>query len=256
MGFIDSHCHLVMDAFDNDRYAVIERFFGEGGEALLSVSTNIDEYFLNKELSEKRGGIYSSLGWHPHDAKLFGKREEEFLKEIASKKLVSAIGEIGLDYHYNNSPREDQIRAFEIQLKIAEKTGLPVIIHTREAEKDTVDILRKHKGVRGVIHCFTSSENFFKKAVELDYYISFSGIITFPKAADLREIVKKTPIDRIFFETDAPYLSPVPFRGKRNEPLRVKHVIEKAAELKSMDFNSLCSIANANFYNLFGKETF
>ncbi len=256
MEFIDSHCHLAMDAFSEDRHEVIERFFKEGGISLLSVSTNIDEFYLNKELCEKYSGIYTSLGWHPHDAKVFGKKEEDFLKEVASKKLINAVGEIGLDFYYDNSPREEQIRAFEIQLRIAKKFNLPVIIHTRDADGETASVLRKHRGIRGVIHCFTSGEDFFDTAVKLDFYISFSGIITFPKAEDLRKLVKKAPIDRVFFETDSPYLSPVPFRGKRNEPLRVKHTIEKAAELKEMDAKTLSSIANNNFYNLFGKNPF
>lgn len=254
MEFIDSHCHLAMDSFNEDRDEVIKRFFEEGGIALLSVSTNIDEFYLNKGLCEKYSNIYTSLGWHPHDAKVFGKREEDFLKQVAEKRLINAIGEIGLDFYYDNSPREEQIRAFEIQLKIAKKCNLPVIIHTRDADKEIAAVLRKHKGIRGVIHCFTSGEEFFNEAVKLDYYISFSGIITFPKAEDLRKLVKKAPIDRVFFETDSPYLSPVPFRGKRNEPLRVKHTIEKAAEIKGMDISALSSIANQNFFNLFGKN--
>ncbi len=256
MKFIDSHCHLAMESFSEDRNEVIDRFFDLGGEALLSVSTNIDEFYLNKELCEKYSGIYTSLGWHPHDAKGFGKREEDFLKEVASKRLVQAIGEIGLDYYYNNSPKEEQIRAFEIQLKIAKKFNLPVIIHTRDADTDTARILKKHKGVKGVIHCFTSGEDFFNEAVKLDFFISFSGIITFPKSEDLRKLVKKAPIDRVFFETDSPYLSPQPFRGKRNEPARVVHTIEKAAEVKGMDADRLSEIANQNFFALFGRNTF
>ncbi len=256
MEFIDSHCHLAMDSFEEDRSEVIENFFKEGGVALLSVSTNIDEFYLNKELCERYSNIYTSLGWHPHDAKDFGKREEEFLREVAEKRLIHAVGEIGLDFYYDNSPREEQIRAFEIQLKIAKKYNLPVIIHTREADRETAAVLRKHKGIRGVIHCFTSGEEFFDEAVKLDFFISFSGIITFPKAEDLRKLVKKTPIDRIFFETDSPYLSPVPFRGKRNQPLRVVHTIKKAAELKEMDENTLSNIANQNFFSLFGKTNF
>ncbi|BBB33082.1 TatD DNase family protein [Thermotomaculum hydrothermale] len=256
MEFIDSHCHLAMDSFNDDRNEVIERFFEEGGISLLSVSTNIDEFYLNKELCEKYSGIYTSLGWHPHDAKIFGKNEEDFLKNVAEKRLITAIGEIGLDFYYDNSPREEQIRAFEIQLKIAKKFNLPVIIHTRDADKETASILKKHKGIKGVIHCFTSGEDFFNTAVQLDFYISFSGIITFPKAEELRQLVKKTPIDRVFFETDSPYLSPVPYRGKRNEPLRVKYTIEKAAEIKGMNVENLSNIANQNFFNLFGKNSF
>jgi len=249
MKYIDSHCHLAMDKFEDDRHLIIEQYFNEGGNALMSISTNREDFFINKQLCEKYENIYTSLGWHPHDAKDFNKSEEEFLINTIEKKLISAIGEIGLDYFYNLSLREEQIRVFEKQMNLAKKYKMPVIIHSREAEEDTIRTIKKYKGVKGIVHCYTSGESLLKEALKLDWYISFSGIITFPKSEDLRKMVDLVPIDRLLLETDSPYLAPVPFRGKRNDPLKVVKVIEKAAEIKGMEAEKLSEIANNNFIN-------
>lgn len=249
MEYIDSHCHLAMDKFQQDREEIIEQYFKEGGKALMSISTNREDFYINKNLCEKYNEIYTSLGWHPHDAKDFTKSEEEFLIGTIEKNLISAIGEIGLDFFYNLSLREEQITVFDKQMALAKKHKMPVIIHTREAEDDTIKILKKYKGVKGIVHCYTSGEKLLKEALNLDWYISFSGIITFPKSDDLRRMIGLVPIDRILFETDSPYLAPVPFRGKRNDPLKVIKVIEKGAEVKKMPPEKLSEIANNNFYN-------
>ncbi len=249
MQYIDTHCHLAMDKFEQDREDIIKQYFKEGGIALMSISTNREDFFINKNLCEQYENIYTTLGWHPHDAKEFTNSEEQFLTDAVEKKLINAIGEIGLDYFYNLSLREEQIRVFEKQMSLAKKYKIPVVIHTRDAEEDTIKILKKYKTVKGIVHCYTSGEKLLKEALKLDWYISFSGIITFPKSNDLREILKLVPIDRIMFETDSPYLAPVPFRGKRNDPLKVRNVIEKAAEILGIKAEQLSEIANNNFFN-------
>jgi len=200
----------------------------------------------------KWDNFYTSLGWHPHDAKDFGKNEEAFLLSAIEKREIQAVGEIGLDYHYNHSERAEQLRTFDRQMVIADKSGLPVIIHTREADRDTMDILRRYRKVRGILHCYTSGRELMEAGLELDYFVSFSGIITFQKSApEIRELLKAVPLDRLLFETDSPYLAPAPFRGKRNDPRKVVYVIEKAAELKGLEPEKLSAQANQNFYQLF-----
>jgi TatD DNase family protein len=249
MEYIDTHCHLAMDNFQQDRIEIINKYFENGGIALMSISTNREDFFINKTLCEQYENIYTTLGWHPHDAKDFGKPEEQFLIDAIEKKLINAIGEIGLDYFYNLSLREEQIRVFEKQMNLAKKYKMPAVIHTREAEEDTINILKKYKSVKGILHCYTSNRKLLQEALKLDWYISFSGIITFPKSTELREMLKLVPIDRIMFETDSPYLAPVPFRGKRNDPLKVQQVIKTAADILEIKSDKLSSIANENFFN-------
>lgn len=253
MNFIDSHCHIVMSAFDEDREALLRDYFESGGIAMMSVSTSPDEFQANRELMLRDDRIYTALGWHPHDASTYNRQAEGHIREAVNTGLLRAVGEIGLDYHYLNSTRADQIRAFEQQMALAGQLKLPVIIHTREAEPDTAKILRKYRHVTGVLHCYTSGPDLLETGLELDYYVSFSGIITFPRSNQLKELVSRVPIDRILFETDAPYLAPVPFRGKRNDPAKVRSVIEYAADLIGMPAESLSEQANRNFFQLFGE---
>lgn len=253
MKFIDSHCHIVMSAFHEDRDTLLQEYFESGGIAMMSVSTSPDEFQANRDLILRDERIYTALGWHPHDASMYNREAENHIRNAAETGLLRAVGEIGLDYHYLNSSRPDQIRAFEQQMGLADQLGLPVIIHTREAEPDTAKILRKYRNVTGVLHCYTSGPNLLETGLELDYYVSFSGIITFPRSTELKQLVSRVPIDRILFETDAPYLAPVPFRGKRNDPGKVRTVIEYAAGLIGMPVEALSEQANQNFFRLFGK---
>ena len=252
MKFTDSHCHMVMTAFETDRTRILDEYFESGGQDLMNISTSPGELTSNLELALKYDNIYNTLGWHPHDAKDYDDRAEAQLKQAIERKQIQAVGEIGLDYHYDNSPRADQIRAFERQMTLADRSRLPVIIHTREAEADTMTVLRKYRHVRGVLHCYTSGPELMAAGLDLDYYVSFSGILTFPRSTDLQELVRHVPIDRLLFETDAPYLAPVPHRGKRNDPRLVVHVIRYAAGLLGMEPESLSEQACRNFRDLFG----
>jgi len=241
-----------MDSFDGDRNEILTDYFASGGQAMMSVATGRDDHELNLRLRLQWDRLCTSLGWHPHDAKDFGKSEEAYLLNAVQKNEIRAVGEIGLDYHYNLSTRAEQLRAFDRQMAIAGKAGLPVIIHTREADRDTTDILSRHRKVRGILHCYTSGRDLMETGLKLDYFISFSGIITFGKAASgIRELLKSVPLDRLLFETDSPYLTPVPFRGKRNDPRKVVHVIEKAAEILEIPAENLSEQANRNFFHLF-----
>ncbi len=256
MDYIDSHCHIVMARFDSDRDEILTDYFESGGKAILSVACNREDHEINLDLRLRWNRFYTSLGWHPHDAKDFGTDEEACLLTAIEKKEIQAIGEIGLDFHYDLSERAEQLRAFNRQMDIAAKSGLPVIIHTREADRDTMDILTRHRRkVRGVLHCYTSGRELMETGLKLDYYVSFSGIITFRKAAtEIRELLKKVPLDRLLFETDSPYLAPIPFRGKRNDPGKVRYVIEKAAEILGMDPEPLATQTCQNFFQLFGMQ--
>jgi len=253
MKFTDSHCHMVMTAFEADRIQILDEYFASGGQDLMNISTSPGELTSNLELALKYDNIYNTLGWHPHDAKHYDDRAEIHLKQAIDRKQIRAVGEIGLDYHYDNSPRADQIRAFERQMALADRSRLPVIIHTREAEADTMTVLRKYRHVRGVLHCYTSGPELMEAGLDLDYYVSFSGILTFPRSTDLQELVRRVPIDRLLFETDAPYLAPAPHRGKRNDPRLVVHVIRYAAGLLNMEPEALSEQACRNFRDLFGE---
>ena len=255
MEYIDSHCHITMDRFDEDRNEILADYFESGGLALMSVATGREDHELNRELLIKWDNLYTSLGWHPHDARDFGRREEEFLLNAIEKNEIQAVGEIGLDYHYNHSERAEQLRAFDRQMAIAGKAGLPVIVHTRESDRDTMDMLKRHQKVRGILHCYTSGRELMEIGLKLDYFVSFSGLITFQKtAADIRELLKLVPLDRLLFETDSPYLAPIPYRGKRNDPRKVVQVIKEAARLRGMPPETLSDQANHNFFQLFRSQ--
>jgi TatD DNase family protein len=257
--FIDSHCHIDGPDYDADRDEVIARAHDAGVTTMLNVGTgdpHSGAFERAVALAEKHETIYAAIGVHPHDAKLFDDAAEKRLSDlVANSKRVIAWGEIGLDYHYDHSPRDVQREVFRRQLRLAREHNLPVVIHSREADHDTIEILRdglSGSGLSGVMHCFGGSLFMAESAIELGLYISFAGNLTFKKAEDLRSIARQLPLDRLLVETDCPYLTPVPYRGKRNEPARVVETARYLAELHEKGWEEMGTITSENFTRLFG----
>lgn len=259
--FIDSHCHIDGPEYDADREEVIARARDAGVTTMLNVGTgdpHSDALDRAVDLAGKHDGIYAAVGVHPHDAKLFDEAAERRLLDLVRQSTrVIAWGEIGLDYHYDHSPRDVQREVFHRQLRLARERNLPVVIHSREADDDTITILREElTGYRrgGVLHCFGGSLAMAHDAIELGFFISFAGNLTFKKADDLRDVARQLPLNRLLIETDCPYLTPVPFRGRRNEPA---HVIETArclAEIRGKEVEEIGRVTSENFVKLFRVE--
>ncbi len=256
--FIDSHAHIDGPEFDADREDVIQRAQGAGVSAILNVGTgdpHSGAFERAVELGRTHENIYTAIGTHPHDARHYNDAAEARTKDlISSGERVVAWGEIGLDFHYDNSPRDVQVEVFKRQLHAARDLNLPVIIHTREAEAETIDILKTeyHDAPRrGIFHCFSGSAELAQQAIELNFMISFSGIVTFKKADELRNIARQAPLDHLLIETDCPYLTPVPHRGKRNEPAYVVEVARCLAELHGLEIDRLGHVTAENFMRFF-----
>jgi TatD DNase family protein len=255
--FIDSHAHIDGPEFDADRDEVIERAHAAGVSVILNVGTgdpHSGAFERAVELGKKHSSVYTAIGTHPHDARLYDDAAEQTIKTLIQNERVVAWGEIGLDYHYDNSPRDVQVAVFKRQLQAARACELPIIIHTREAEAETIEILQTdYAGAerRGVFHCFSGSMDLARRALELDFMISFSGIVTFKKADELREIAKQVPLDRLLIETDCPFLTPVPHRGKRNEPQYVVEVARCLAGIHNLEIEEIARITSENFQRLF-----
>lgn len=253
---IDSHAHLDMDRFDADRDQVIARAKREGVHTILSLAMidETDSYQRAFPLVAEHD-LFTAVGCHPHDAKIFDdKGGEELVKELASRNKVLAIGEIGLDYHYNLSTPEVQQDVFRRQIRLARELELPVIVHHRDAEADLARILEQENAseVRGILHSFTASLETAEVAIDHGFLISFSGIVTFKNAQSLQEVARALPLDKILVETDCPYLAPVPHRGKRNEPVFVKETAAFLARLKGVSEASIEDATDANFQKFFG----
>jgi TatD DNase family protein len=250
---VDSHAHLDDPRFNEDRDAVIRRAWDTGVRKILTIGngTGPDEMGCGIPIAETCEWIYTSAGIHPHDAVKAESRHYSLIEELARHPRVLAIGETGLDYYYDNSPRDTQREVFRRQLVLADKLNLPVIIHTRDADDDTITLLKELNPRRGVIHCFTSGEKLADFVLEMGFYISFSGIVTFPKAQALAAIARRIPLDRILVETDCPYLAPVPHRGKRNEPAFVADTARFVAQIRGIPPDELATCASANFDSLF-----
>jgi TatD DNase family protein len=256
--FVDSHCHIDGTEYDSDREEVISRARAAGVGTMLNVGTgdpHSGAFERAVELAEKHQDIYAAVGVHPHDAKLFTDRAEQRLVDLVKQsQRVIAWGEIGLDYHYDHSPRDVQREVFRRQLRRARLLELPVIIHSREANDDTIAILGEEMAgyeCGGVLHCFGGSLEMATSAIALGFFISFAGNLTFKKAEDLREIARQLPLDRLLIETDCPYLTPVPFRGKRNEPARVVETARCLAELHHEELAEIGRVTSENFGKLF-----
>jgi len=258
---IDSHCHIDGAEYDADREQVIARARDAGVTTMLVVGTGdprTDAFDRAVALAEQHKEIYAAVGVHPHDAKLFDDAAETRLTNLVRQSArVIAWGEIGLDYHYDHSPREVQRDMFRRQLRLARELNLPVVIHSREANDDTITILREELTDyprAGVLHCFGGDLAMARDAIAMGFFISFAGNLTFKKAEDLRDVARQLPLDRLLVETDCPYLTPVPFRGRRNEPA---HVIETArclAGLHGKDVDEIARITSENFVKLFGAQ--
>ncbi len=248
---IDTHCHLEMDAFNDDRESVIKRAREAGNEALITVGSDIKGCKGAVGLAEKYDFIYATVGMHPHDAKDLTEDAFTQIREWSEHIKVVAIGEIGLDYHYDLSPREIQREAFEKQLNYAKEIDLPVVVHSREAKKDTLRILESSGVTRGVMHCFSGDKEMAEKAMALGFFVSIAGPVTFRNARKLQEVARAIPDGHLLIETDAPYLTPEPFRGKRNEPAFVVHTARFLAELRGVSFEDIERITSLNAKRLF-----
>ena len=255
--FVDSHAHLETDRFDEDRDAVIARARKAGIDIIVNVG-NGDVARHSHEaafrIADAYPFIYTTVGVHPHEARLLDERLLAQLVDWSHHPKVIAWGEIGLDYYYDNSPREAQKEAFRRQLRIARERRLPAVIHTRDAEADTVAILQEEwqdSGLPGILHCFTGSRWLAEKAIQLGFSISFSGVVTFKKADELRQTAQALPLEALLIETDAPFLAPVPFRGRRNEPAYVVETARALAELRGVSTEAIGQATAANFKRLF-----
>ncbi len=246
---IDSHVHLDDLRYDTDRNAVLQRAEAAEVEAMITIGCDLATSRAAVTLAQAHPRVFATIGVHPHEAKEIKEGWYEAFRSLARQPKVVAYGEIGLDYHYDHSPREVQRERFREQIHLARELALPLVIHTREAQEDTVTILREEgaKDLGGVFHCFSGDAWLAKDALDLGFYLSFSGVLTFKNATMLRDIAKTVPLDRLMIETDCPYLTPVPYRGKRNEPAYVQYVAETLAEVRRN--GSLESIARSTMDN-------
>jgi TatD DNase family protein len=254
--FIDSHCHLVYKGLVEDQAAVLARARAAGVSGMLNISTRESEWDAVVDVAEREADVWASVGIHPHEADAHPEIDAAKLIARAAHHRVIAIGETGLDYYYDKSDREQQRMSFRAHITAARETGLPLIVHTRDAEDDTADILADEMGkgaYTGVIHCFTASQDFADKALNLGFYISISGIVTFKNAKDLQASAATIPDDRLLIETDAPFLAPVPHRGKSCEPAFVADTARFLSDLRGVSVETLAEQSRINFFNLFTK---
>lgn len=253
---VDSHCHLDFPEFAPELEQVVARARDAGVTTCVTIGTTLAKFPQVLAVADRFDNIWCSVGIHPHEAEPELLESPAPLIERARHPKVVGIGETGLDFYYNHSPREPQIRNFRMHIEAARETELPVIVHTRNADPETVDILREEMGkgtFTGLIHCFTGTQMLADAALELGFSISVSGIATFKKSDELRAVLKTVPLDRLLVETDAPYLAPMPYRGKRNEPAFVTRTAAMLAELKGVSEEELACVTTDNFFRLFAK---
>ncbi|SDY98933.1 TatD DNase family protein [Proteiniborus ethanoligenes] len=250
---IDSHAHLDDKRFDKDRDKIIKDLKNHGVQIVINPGADVASSVKAVSMAKEYENIYAAVGVHPHDAKTMDNTTIQLLSSLANNEKVIAIGEIGLDYHYDNSPRDVQKEWFVEQIRLAKKLKLPIIIHEREASQDMYNILKQEtdENLTGVLHCYSGSLEMAREYLKMGYYISFAGPITFNNARISKEVAKSIPLDRILIETDSPYLSPEPRRGRRNEPLNVRYVAAMIAELRGISFDEVARVTSANTKKLF-----
>lgn len=262
MIFVDSHCHIDGEAFDDDRDEIVERAKAAGVAAMLTIGTgnpHDGEIARAVKIAESYENVFAAIGVHPHDAKLFDEQAEKHLRELAKSEKVIAWGEIGLDFYYDHSPRDVQFDVFRRQIRIARELDLPIIIHSRDADAETVEVLIEECSQAdfrgGIMHCFGGTAQMAKDLMEIGFLVSFAGNVTFKKAENLREAARVVPLEKLLIETDCPFLAPVPFRGKRNEPSYVAHTAQFLAEFYKIPVENLARQTTGNFKNFFGLNS-
>ncbi len=256
MNVIDSHCHLDYPGLAEDLAQVIARAEGAGVKLMLSIGTRVRKFDQLLAIAERHTHVFCTVGTHPHNAAEEPDVTAEELVRLARHPKVVGIGEAGLDYHYDHSPRDEQAKSFRIHIEAARKAGLPIVIHSREAEADTAAILEQEmaKGAfKPLLHCFSSKAELAERGLKLGAYVSFSGILTYKNAEDIRDVARHVPLDRLLVETDAPYLAPVPYRGKTNQPAFVVKTLEKLAEVRETTPADMAAATSRNFLALFDK---
>lgn len=250
---IDTHAHLDFPEFDKDRDEVIKRAGLAGVEYIVNIGSSLRGSERSLELAKRYANIYAAIGIHPHEADRFDKDTGGSIRKLASGSKVVAIGEIGLDYYKNFSRRENQLSLFASLIGIAKELVLPLVIHSRNADGDTLKILKSTLPLKAVVHCFSGSEDFLKACLDLGFFVSFTCNVTYKKADDLRERLKLAPLNQLFLETDAPYLAPQQLRGRRNEPANVKILAEEVARIKGIGVDEVAAVTSANakrFFNI------
>lgn len=250
----DTHTHLHDEWFDEDREQVIADAHASDVELMVDIGTDLQSSRDALALAEKYDFIYAAVGFHPHDASDYNEEAEKELIKLWNHPKNLAIGEIGLDYHYDYSPREVQKEVFIRQMELARQLGKKVIIHSREATEDTLNILKMFPDVKGVLHCYSGSLETAKILIKMGYHLSFTGVVTYKNAAKSIEVVDWMPIEMLMAETDSPYLTPVPFRGKRNDSSKVNLVVEKLAEIKGLSYEEMAKITFDNAVKFFGLD--
>ncbi|MEM7334307.1 MAG: TatD family hydrolase [Chloroflexota bacterium] len=254
---VDTHCHLDLNRFDDDRAAVVQRSIEAGVEKIIIPALDLQNCQTVLELANEFTAVYAAIGIHPNSSAQWQDSWIEKLRGFTQHHKVVAIGEIGLDYYWDKSPKEIQHQAFKLQLELADKLDLPVIVHNRESDEDVVHLLSQSplngKAKPGVLHSFSTTWQIAKRVLDMGFYLGFTGPVTFKKADDLRAVAKKVPLDRILVETDAPFLTPHPYRGKRNEPAYTAFVVEKLAELHGKTVEEMARITTENAYRLFSQ---
>lgn len=251
--FTDSHAHLDDKRFDNDREELIKSLYENDIETVLNLGSDLNSSRTSVKLADEYSFIYAAVGCHPHDSKYMNEDIMNEFREMAKNKNVIGIGEIGLDYYYDNSDRETQKMWFREQIRLSKELDLPYIVHDRDAHEDVFRIMKEEhfSGTRGILHCYSGSAEMVREFIKLGFYISLGGPVTFKKSKTPKLVAKEVPIDRLLIETDCPYLTPEPFRGKRNEPKYVTYVAEEIAKIRGVHVSEIAEKTKSNFNDLF-----
>lgn len=249
---IDSHAHYNASAFDEDRDAVLKSLSENGVDAVINIGDNLEASRTCLKMAHDYPFLYAAVGVHPESAEEVTSDALRKLEEMLSDEKAVALGEIGLDYHYDDVPRDVQRRVFRMQLVLAKRLDVPVVIHDREAHRDCLDILKEEGITKGVMHCFSGSVEFMQEVVKQGLYVALGGVVTYKNARHTVDVAREVPLDRLLLETDCPYLAPVPHRGKRNSSLYMHHTAERIAEIRGIDVGTLCVLTTENTKKLFG----